>query len=112
MVAAASSVDDSVPGIADAALCSFVVVGVERAFREIDAFAVHDGVAVGAHALSVDVGGSHWAEGLAVAVVQFVAGLAEATVGVGVVVLAWVAVGADSSDSDVLGLADAGLGGC
>lgn len=41
----------------------------------------------------------------------FVARFAETSIGVAVVVLARVAVGANSSDSDVLGSADAGLGG-
>ena len=111
LVAAASSVDDSVASIANATLSSLVPVGVEGAFLGVDAFALINWHAVGAHALSVDVGGSDGADGLAVAVVLFVSGLAEASVGVGVVVLAGVAVGADSSDPDVPGLADAGLGG-
>jgi hypothetical protein len=69
LVAAASSVDDSISCITDAAFGSFIVVGVEGAFNDRLAFTINDGVAVGAHALTIDVGGAHWAEGLAVSIV-------------------------------------------
>ena len=111
LVAAAFSVDDSVASIADTALSSLVPMGIEGTFLGVDTFALINGHAVGAHAFSVDVGSSNRADGLAVAVVLPVSGLAETSIGVGVVVLTGVAVGADSSDSDVPGLTDAGLGG-
>lgn len=82
LVAAAFAVDNSVASIADTALSSLVPVGIEGAFLGVDAFALINGHAVGAHAFSIDVGGSDGADRLAVAVVLPVSGLTETSIGV------------------------------
>lgn len=58
LVAGAASVDDSVPGVANAAVGTFVPVTVERTNLGRSALSVDDGLAVLADALSVDVGRS------------------------------------------------------
>ena len=87
---------------ADAALVLVVVVAVDRAVVAVDALSLPQLGAVVALALPVDVGLVGRADGLAETVVLFEAGLAEALVGVAVVVVSGGTVGADSSDADVL----------
>lgn len=111
LVAAAAAVDDGESRVADTAARFSIGAGVGRAEDGADAFTVVEGEAVVALASSVDVGLVGGADGVAEAVLLDVARLAEALVGVTVVVVAGVAPGADSSDPDVLWLADAGLGG-
>jgi hypothetical protein len=85
-------------------------MGVEGTEQRSHALAVVEGLSVVANAPSVDVGLVAGADGIAEAVDFYVAGFAEALIGVGVVVVSGVTVGADASDADVLGCADAGLG--
>lgn len=111
LVAAASSVDDSVSSIADTALSSLVPVGIKRASLGVFTLSFEEGHSVGTHAFSVDVSGAKRAERFAVSVEEFIARLAETSVRVGVIILAGVTVGANSSDPDILRLADTGVGG-
>ena len=110
LVVGAASVDDSVTSITDTTVGILVKVRVERTSLGSLTFTVVDGHSVGTDALSVDVSSSDGALSLAHAIDSSVARFAETTVAVAVVVLSRVAVGADSSDSDVSGLADTGVG--
>ena len=111
LVAGASSIDDSVARVADAAVSLGVPAAVKRAHLGGSAFSIDGGLAIVADALTVDVGRPGRADGLTEALFFSVSGFAEASIGVGVIVLAGVAVGADSLDPDVLRFADAGLSG-
>lgn len=86
-------------------------MGVQRAETGLNALSVVERKSVVALALAVDVGLVVGADGLAEAVDLLVPRLAEALVGVGVVVVSGRTVGADSADSHVLRLADALSGG-
>jgi len=110
LVVGALAADDLIAIIADAAAGFMVRVSVEGAEERGDALSVPEGESVVALALSVDVGLVCGADGVAEAVQFEVARFAEALVRVRVVVVAGVAVGADSSDADVLRFADAGFG--
>ena len=111
LVAGASSIDDSVARVADAAVSLGVPAAVKRAHLGGSAFSIDGGLTIVADTLAVDVGGPGRADGLTEALFFSVSGFAEASIGVGVIVLAGVAVGADSLDPDVLRFADAGLSG-
>jgi hypothetical protein len=87
-----------------------VVVAVDRAVVAVDALSLPQLGAVVALALPVDVGLVGRADGPAETVVLFEAGLAEALVGVAVVVVSGGTVGADSFNADVLRPADALVG--
>ena len=102
MVVAALAVDHLEAIVADAAVVLVVVVAVDGAVVGVDALSLPQFGAVVALALPVDVGLVVGADGLAESVVFFEAGLAEALVGVAVVVVSGGAVGADSSDADIL----------
>lgn len=110
LVVRAAAVDDLVAVVADAAASIFVGVGVEGTKERSHALSVVEGLSVVANAPSIDIGLVRRADGVAEAVDLFVAGFAETLIRVGVVVVSGVAVGADASDADVLGCADAGFG--
>lgn len=103
LVAAALSVDDSVASVADTALSLDVIAAEQRTDDAGGTLSVDDGQSVLTDALAVDVGGVGGAGRVAEAVLLDVSGFAEATATVAIVVLSWVAVGADSSDPDVPG---------
>jgi hypothetical protein len=110
LVVAAHSVDHLEALVADAALVVVVVVAVDRAVVVVEALSLPQLGAVVALALPVDVGLVGGADRLAEPVVLLEAGLAEALVGVAVVVVSGGTVGADSFNADVLRPADALVG--
>lgn len=110
LIIAALSVDDGEASVAGAESAVDVEVAVDWAGVVVDALSVDQLGAVVALALSVAVGLVGGADGLAEPFDLLEAGLAEAAVGVAVVVVARRAVGADSLDPHVLRLAGALLG--
>lgn len=102
LVVAALAVDDSEASVADAALGVDIVVAVEWAWVAVDAFSVDKFGSVVALALSVAVGLIGRADGLAESFDFLEAGLAEAAIGVAIVIVSRWAVGADSLNPHIL----------
>lgn len=84
-------------------------MAVKRAYLNRSALSIDNGLSVIANTHCVDVGGAGGTNCLTEALFFSVSRLAQTSIGVAVIVLTRIAVGADASDSDVFSFTDAGL---